>query len=239
MEPRRWTEIVIGEPSASRHSFENFIKASPDSLFSKQGLAERYAKSLPNYPGKVYDYYRIDRLVQIGVKLPSPQKWNRLLMIENNRLGSSKQVTMGIVVVGNQPSDYFYALEQHWLGGKKNDLFLVVSVDQASNIQWAQVMAWTTDKVAQVSVRDAVLEVGTMADPEAVVATMSNSVKKDFVRKPMGDFEYLASSVTPTTGQWIFASIINVLLSIALGVFMHRNDVTENSIRGSRYRRFR
>lgn len=234
-EPQRWTKVVIGEPSASLHSYKNYIKASPDSLFSQQGLEEQYKGSLPNYPGNVYDYYRINRLVTVGVSLPNAKQWNQLLMRENDREGAKKEVTMGVVVVKHKPQDYFYAIQQHWLGGKKNDLILVVSVDDTQKIEWAQVMAWTQDKVAQVSVRNAVLDVGTISDPEAVVMAMSKAVDKDFVRKPMKDFEYLASSVTPTSGQWLLATIINVLLSIGLGLFFHFNQFTEDSYSGYRY----
>lgn len=238
-EPPRFTKVTVGEPSASAHRFENFIKASPDSLFSKQGLIEKYKGSLPNYPGNVYDYYKINRLVAVGTNLPNAKQWNWLLMRENDRLGSRKEVTMGVVVVKDKPQDYFHALEQHWLGGKKNDLFLVMSVDNELNINWARVMAWTKDKVAQVSVRDAVLNIGDVSDPERIVMAMSKAVEKDFVRKPMKDFEYLASSVTPSVGQWVFAAVLNVLLSIGLGIFLHRNDFTEDSYSYRGLNRFR
>lgn len=238
-EPPRWTQIVVGEPSASSHRFENFIKAAPDTLFTQQGLVEKYKQSLPYYPGKVYDYYKINRLVTVGVGISNPRLWNELLMEANGALGSSKQVNMGIVLVKSKPRDYFNALRQYWLGGKKNDLFLVASVDGSGEIEWADVMAWTTDKVAEVSVRNAALEIGSINEPEKLIEAMASAVEKDFVRKPMKDFEYLSSSITPSTLQWVISMIINILISIAAGVVFFKNDFQEGGSERFRYRRFR
>lgn len=228
-EPPRWTTIEVGEPSSSSHGFTNYIKGSPDSLFNRQGLVERFQSKLPNYPGSVYDYYKIDRLVTVGVGVNNPKRWNELLMEQNGRLGASKQVAMGIVLVSNQPRDYYHALAQHWLGGKKNDAFLVVSVDKQNNIQWVEVMAWSENKQFQVQARDAILELGSIQEPDTVINAFAGAVNKYFQRKPMADFEYLASSVKPKPWQWVLAAIINILASIGLGLFFHMNEFREGS----------
>jgi hypothetical protein len=235
-EPSRWTKVSVGEPSASSHNFVNYIKASPDSLFNRQGLIEKFKDVLPAYPGNVYDYYRINRLVTVGTSVPDPARWNMLLMQQNDLLGAAKQVSLAVVIVKDQPRDYFHALAQHWLGGKKNDFITVISVDGQS-IQWVEALAWSQNKLAEVSVRDSVLALETIEDPQVVVGTIGREVGKNFLRKPMKDFEYLKSSITPTTTQWVIATIINILISIGLGVFFHQNDITEGF--GSRRRRWR
>jgi hypothetical protein len=224
-EPPRFTTVVVGEPTASSHSFTNYIKAAPDSLFNKKGLVEQYKAQLPKYPGDVYDYYRINRLVLVGVNVPDSQEWNRRLMEQNDRLGASKEVTMGIVLVRNKPHDYFNALEQHWLGGKQNDAILAIGVDDQNNFVWADSMAWTDNKIFHINLRDAVLDYGKL--DIGLVDIMAHHVNESFVRKPMEYFEYLRSSVTPSAGQWVFAVFINLLLSIGLGVFFHSNDIRE------------
>jgi len=234
-EPPRWTEVVVGEPSASSHSFTNYIKAAPDTLFIKQGLTESYKDKLPEYPGRVYDHYKLDRLVVVDVPIHNSSYWNRLLMEQNDLLGASKEVALGIVLVLNQPQEYFTALQQHWVGGKKNDLFLVLSVDADNSIQWAEVMAWTVDKVAEAQVRDAAITIGTIKDPGKLVASLAGATMDSYVRKPMKDFEYLKSSVTPTGLQWAIALIINILISIGLGFIFRQNEIKERRSNEYRY----
>lgn len=234
--PPRWTAVKIGEPSASAHIFTNYIKGASDSLFSYQGLVEKYKGMLPPYPGTIYDYYRVNRLVTVGVKVKDVERWNDELMRWNDALGALKQVVLGIVIVKAVDMDYFNALQQHWVGGKKNDFILVMSVD-GDKILWAEVMAWSVNKVAEVEARDAVMQIGRLeynpgSEPDApseITTVMAAAVKKSFVRKPMEDFEYLSSSVQPTWWQFIIAFVLNVALSVLAGYIFHANDITEHT----------
>ena len=234
-EPPRWTSTKIGEPVATTDSYENYVKGSPDSLFRHQGLVEKYKGKLPNYPSNVYDYWHIDRLVTVGVTIPDAGQWNRDLERINGYLGPKKQVNVVIVVVKNMPTDYFQALEQHWIGSKKNDVAAVISVDNDNNIQWVETMAWTRDKMAEVVVSDNIRKIGKL-DREAIINGIATGVDASYVRKPMKDYEYLASSITPTFGQWVFAMVFGFILSIGLGIFMYKNDITDDDYRHGRLR---
>lgn len=229
-EPPRWTSTIIGEPVADTHHYENFVKGSPDSLFRHQGLVEKFKDKLPVYPANIYDYWRINRLVTVGVTVPDANQWNKDLSVINGDLGRSKEVNIVVVLVKNQPSDYFQALEQHWIGSKKNDVAVVISVDDANAIQWVQTMAWTKDKMAEVVVSDAIRKIGIL-DRAQILESIRASVAASYVRKPMKDFEYLASTVTPTTGQWVFAMILSLILSIGLGIFMIKNEIEDEGPR--------
>lgn len=222
-EPPRWTSVVVGEPTALQHSYTNYIKASPDTLFRQQGLVEQYKTQLPEYPGGVYDYYRLDRLVQVGTNVLDAPLWNRDLSELNGDLGRLKEVNAVVVLVDNKPREYFSALEQHWMGGKKNDVVLVISLS-SSTIQWADVLAWTDYPLFKVKLRDDVLEVGTLLR-EPILKAMYKNIQTHFVRKSMKDFEYLQASITPTTGQWIGALIFGIIACIATSFFVVNNDV--------------
>jgi hypothetical protein len=238
-EPPRWTAVVVGEPSASKHRYTNYIKGAPDSLFNRQGLVEKYKGALPNYPNNVHDYYRIDRLVTVGaVSLPGPQRkqYTKLLMERNATLGSLKQASLAVVLVGGQDSQYFEALEQHWLGGKKNDVIAVIGVKGAA-IEWVRIMAWSTTKEVNVVGRDNILAEKTIEDPSKIVWALSNAVEQKFVRKPMADFAYLKSSVTPEPWQLGLAAFINIAVSVGAGIFFHMNSWTATPFR--RRRRWR
>ncbi len=237
-EPPRWSKIVVGEPSSSTHGYTNYIKAAPDTLFRHQGLVEQYTKLLPKYPGRVYDYYRLDRLVTIGVPVPNQKQWNEKLSELNSRLGKTKQANLIVVLINDVPQDYFYALQQHWLGGKKNDTVLVISMKPDGSVLWAEAMAWTDQTEFAIKLRDAVISLGTLDlnQPEKLLETYAAHVQQFYIRKPMKDFEYLSASVTPTTTQWIISMIVGILISIGLGLYMYNNDEMESSRNKWRFR---
>lgn len=223
-EPPRFTAVRMGEPTSQAHSYKNYIKASPDTLFRHQGLKEKYAGQVPAYPQQIYDYYRLDRLVTVGVSVPDARAWNRELSRINADLGRPKQVNMIVVLARNKPHDWYYALEETWIGGKKNDAVLVVSVDDQMKPQWAEVMAWTSNELFKVKLRDDIMDEPTV-DRDAVMTALANNVRTFYVRKPMKDFEYLSSLITPTSTQWLVTLIIALLVAGGLTFFCQTNDV--------------
>jgi hypothetical protein len=226
-EPPRWTQVVVGEPSSSTRSFTNYIKAAPDTLFQYQGLVEKYQGYLPKYPNDVYDLYRLDRVILVnGAFVPDHRAWNYALSEVNDHVGFSKESNVVLVLVKDLSEEYFNALKQHWLGGKQNDTIVVVGVD-GTQIRWARVMSWSKTDLLNVKMRDALLEIGTLDDRARVMGVIESNIKQYFDRRPMDDFEYLKSSITPTTGQLIFAMIINLLLSVGCGIFFMHNDFNE------------
>ena len=222
-EPPRFTAVQIGEPASVTHGYTNYVKGSPDSLFRHQGLLEKYIKELPKYPSNIFDYYKVNRTILIGATLENVEQWNKELSETNAELGKTKQANLVLVFTKNKPQDYFYALEQHWIGGKKNDIVLVMDVNDAGILNWVNVMAWTNDKMVEVTLRDAIMKVGKV-DRQQILSVAKDNINQFYVRKPMKDFEYLKSIVTPTTGQWVFSMIVGLIASIGLGIFFHRND---------------
>ena len=223
-EPPRFSAVRMGEPTSLTHSYTNYVKASPGTLFRHQGLKEKYASNLPQYPEDVYDYYKLDRLVTVGFSLPDAKAWNRELMRINADLGRPKQVNIVVVLVKNQAPDWYYALEETWIGGKKNDAVLVISVDDAMKPQWATVMAWTTNELFKVKLRDDIMKEETL-DRDAVMTSLANNVRETYVRKPMKDFEYLSSAITPSTTEWVITMIVGLIVAIGLIIFFQGNDV--------------
>lgn len=227
-EPPRWTSVHVGEPASVQHSYTNYIKAAPDTLFRHQGLEEKYKTSIPAYPSVIYDYYRHDHLVQIGTNIPDPKYWNADLAHLNGDLGSPRQSNIMVVLVNNKPDDYYDALEEAWIGGKKNDVILVVSIDNTGAPQWARVMAWTTNPIFKVKLRDAI-----MAMPVIERWTVMDALRTNIVayhkRKPMADFEYLKASITPSTSEWILTLIIGLISAFGLTWYFAVNEVFPSS----------
>jgi len=224
LEPPRHAAAKVGEPAAAAHHYANYVKASPDSLFRHQGIAERYAAKIPPYPGKVFDYYRVNRVVTVGYELSDKAAWERDLSELNADLGSKKQVNVALVVTAGLPTEFFYGLEQAWVGGKKNDLIVVIGSKDAGTIDWVDVMAWATDPIVKVRLRDDLLSVGVL-EREKVVAAIRDDVARYYQRKPMADFKYLTASITPTTTEWIVSMLIELVIAVGLVWVCKTNDV--------------
>lgn len=223
-EPPRFSATRIGEPTARTHDYTNYIKAAPDTLFRHQGLVEKYKDQLLPYPQGIYDYWHLQRLVVLGSIKVNGDQWEADLMELNADLGAAKQVNVIVALVERMPGDYAQALDQHWLGGKKNDVVVLMSATPAGAIEWAHVMAWTDAEMFKVKLRDDLVAVGSL-DRGAVMQAIRKNVGALYVRKPMKDFEYLEASITPTTTQWVVCITLGILLSVGLGVFMVYNDI--------------
>jgi len=221
-EPPRYTVAKIGDPTSSRHSYKNYIKGSPDSLFQTGYNDQMYQTKLPAYPLNVYDYHRLDRLVTIGnVSIGDRKAWNTRISEIASELGPTKQVNL-VVVVTDLPQDYFQTLRRHWLGGKKNDAIPVIGVDAESNINWVEVMSLSNEEF-KVRLRTELLDTKKL-DIKTTLDTTRNVIAKTFKRRPMKDFEYLKSSVQPTTKQWVWGMVFSLLLGIGLSVFFYYQD---------------
>lgn len=226
MTPPRWDAVVIGEPTAHIHSYTSYLKAAPGSLFRDKGQKQaKYTKIMPEYPSKIFDIYRLNRLVLVnGATVPDAKQWNARLSEINADLGHARQVNMIIVLARNLPSDFYYALRQHWMGGKKNDVILIIGVDSQNHPKWARVMAWTTDKLVEVKLRDAVIDLP-VATSEGVLNALHDNVRQFYKRKPMKDFSYLAASITPTVMQWFITLLISLIVAVGLTILFHKKDI--------------
>jgi len=242
-QPPRWTAVRIGEPTTLPHRFTNYIKGSPGTLFRNSGQADKFKGQLPKYP-EVYDYFRMDRLIADPGTVSGQASWNASLSEINGRLGSAKQVN-AIVIVTRQPREFFYALEESWIGGKKNDAILVIGVDSDSKPVWTEVMAWVKDEGFKVKLKEDALNLPKV-EREATLAVFEKNIAASYQRKPMHDFEYLKASIVPSTLQWVLVLLISSLISFGLVWYFHNNDPfedirrvrRENSLRYGGYNRY-
>ena len=224
-EPPRWTSIAIGDPTAIEHGYTNYIKAAPDTLFRHQGQSEKYAALIPKYPG-VYDYYRINRIVLVnGARVPEYQLWNDTLSKIDAEVGRPRQANVVVVLARGMPQDYYYALEEAWVGAKKNDIVAVVGVDDQLVPQWATIMCWTTQEIFKVKLRDSIMSGSGPLTAEKLMGDIKTNVEQSYVRKPMADFQYLEASITPTPTQWVVSLIVCFIVQIILTIVCIKNDI--------------
>ena len=228
-EPPRWTKVQPGQPVARTHYYRNYIKGAKDTLFLAHGDVEKFKKFLPVYPSHIYDYHHINRIVQVKKSTFNAREvtaWNGMLEVLNSKLGPTKYANVVLVFAQDTDRAFYLALKQHWLGGKKNDLVVVIGV-KGKTIEWADIMSWSKTDLVNVKIRDRLLDLKTIEDPEKIFSALREEISKHYKRKPMKDFEYLASSITPTGWQWFWSGLFGIVVSIGLGIFLHKNEIRE------------
>lgn len=213
-EPARWTIVEPGEPVHRAVSYTNYIKASPESLFHKV-LKHKYV--VPKYPSKVFDYYRIDRVVQTNTSLPFAKQLNAKLNDILKTIGPIKQVNI-VPVFTTYDQNFGEVLQQEWLGGKKNDVVVVVGFDKNfSDIKWVKVFSWSKSALVNYEIQDHLMSLGKF-DVDSYVQIVSQDIAKSYIRRPMSDFKYLDDAIEPP--DWaIFVSIIMGFLIVGFGGF--------------------
>jgi len=234
-EPPRYFSASIGDSTSSLHSYKNYIKGSPDSLFKTGYNDQLYQDKLPAYPTNIYDYHSLDRLITVGVSVDDKKAWNLGISKISSDLGSIKQVNL-VVVLTNLPQDYYQSLNRHWLGGKKNDAVPVIGVDAEGNINWVEVMSLSNEEF-KIRLRNELMSTKKL-DINKTLPTIGRVIAETYKRRPMKDFDYLKSSIQPTKGQWLWGMIISLILSVGLSVFFFYQDPFGDDDKGRRKYRY-
>ncbi len=227
--PRRWRQISIGEPTSVEHSFTNYIKGNPDSILRRQGLEGKWAGQLPEYP-RVYDHYRADKFIGGG------KEANDLLAAMNGRLGKKKQVDVIVVVTRSGDREFKEALKEHWLGGKKNDLVVVIGVPQPPAIAWADVVTWSRSDEMGIQIRDRLQALPAFDVPQ-ILGVIESEVDKGFVRRRWSDFDYLKSTIEVTDTVRTVLFVVGILASLIMTFVSYKYDIF-NEERRQQYRSY-
>lgn len=231
--PKRFLDVTIGEPYSSTHTWKNYLKASPESLFSRdRELTKEEIEELPKeYPLTIYDYHRIDRVIFSGVNVYPEEKkeWNTYLSEKLKTLGPAKKANAVIVITKSGSPSYADNLKNLWLGGKKNDTVLVIGAPDYPNIAWARVISWTSKEEHKIFLRNSIQELKT-ADPKKVIDILSESIFNYFERRKIEeDFKYLEDVVVdPPLWAIITGILFGIISSLLLTVYLHFNDIFDD-----------
>jgi hypothetical protein len=221
-DPARYTVIQPGDPVAREHSYTNYVKAVPDSLFHKNKV-EKFKSLIPPYPEQVFDFYKINRVFAMGVPVPDLADWNHDLSMALRTLGPQKQANAVIVMVNTNDQSYIHALEGEWIGGKKNDIIVVIGTTSYPKIDWVAVSSWTDKQLFKVQLRDEIMAQGTI-DRKQVITALEKHTMSTYVRKSMKDFEYLKHQIEPPTWVLIVAFALSMLTSLGLSFYFYHAD---------------
>lgn len=221
--PARWSQIIIGEPTASEHTYVNYIQGNPDAVMKREGVPEKFEKKIPDYP-KVYDFYRANRFIAVGLSIPGLNGLNQKLSEINARLGPTKQVNIIVVVVNEKDQKYLNAFRESWIGGKKNDFIVILGAPEFPKISWAGVVSWTKNEKFKEDLRVTLLENYSNFDGDKILSKIETEVKERFERRHMAEFEYLKDTIEPSKLVCWLLFIFGCLIAIGLQIFFWKND---------------
>lgn len=239
-DPKSYKDAYVGEPCALEHGYTNYIKAVPESLFNPEdsNKIEQFADLIPSYP-EVYGEYHVDRVLTMGMGGHLQlKKWNDYLGDKVKKLGPKKQVNVILVIVNTDNQMYRYALERAWLGGKKNDVIVILGVADYPKISWADTITLgqnAGNSLMTVTMRDDLMKIGTIEDYVPIIDTIGRVVDQKFDRKPMADYEYLKDSIEPPTWVVILAFVLSFVLSGILTWVFHVYDPFDIDYRRNYY----
>lgn len=232
-DPQNYTVAQVGDPVSRSVGFTNYVKAVPDSLFHAHNI-QKFEKMLPEYPGQIYSMYKINRALSVGVPVPDLAQWNQDISLALRTLGPQKQANIIVLFANTADQSYVQALEGKWIGGKKNDIIVVMGVTQYPKIDFVTISSWTDKQIFKVELRNAIMDIGEVNRPK-IMAAITEHTNKSFVRKQMKDFEYLKAQIEPPTWVLTLAVILGMIASLGSTYYFYHND----PFGGSSYRRGR
>lgn len=191
-------------PTSTEHVEANYMQAADTSL-KVQGVKQNYVDFLVEYPrvtsGK-YGNIDFDRVIEQKTKVGGNfhQLVDRQLDKALQTLGSQKQCNIVVYVVGTENVGFFQALREHWQEGKKNDICVCIGYTQ-EKIRWCQVMTYTDHALFVENLERDVRHLETLENMgNALVKVILKNINAPdaagYLRKPMADFEFLASDVS-------------------------------------------
>ena len=214
--PPRFNAVKINEPVSLERTFQNYIKGSERTLFKEHINSDIKVQQYP----RTYDYYRINRVINasnisININLINNELNNAL-----RELGAKQKMNIIVYFWNHENDDYDRIVESKWLGGKKNDLIVMINV-QGSDIKRVHTFGFSENAEVYYKVNRLVQEVNTINEEEIVKAILEGS--KSFKKKSMQDYAYLKDEVHPSIWLILFA----MFLSIGISSFLSYKAVKE------------
>jgi len=234
-DPPFYTSIKTGEPCSKTHSYTNYIKAVPESLFrpTASQLKEKFTGMVPAYPLHIFDYWHINRVIPVKLNVPDIADWNAKVSESLKSIGGKKQANFVIVLANTDDPDYAYAIRDAWINGKKNDIVLIIGAPEfPKKASWVHVLALTDNELFKVQLRDDILALDSLT-ADAVINTLSKDTMELYKRKRMRDFAYLDAEIDPPL--WVNVTTIIFIIAAYIGfwIFGYRQSNTSFTRRRS------
>lgn len=137
IEPKRWTIVNKGDPTATTAYFKNPIKGNKLSLFNNQ------KKTDIKYPNNIYDYYKIDRFINLTTFYR--HDLNKDITALNTVLSDKHNVNVVLILSSDKDHDFYQTLEANWLNGKLNDVIVGINIDKKNTINLVHIISFADE----------------------------------------------------------------------------------------------
>jgi len=187
-------------PTAVGHSYENIVAvANKNVIHTKvpKEIVDQLVKSgkVREYPSLykgVYGETLLNRIIDTTNGLYEAKNIEKMHNLAS-RVGKTKEANP-ILYITNEDSSITEAISQYWNKGKKNDVTLVLGVDDSGLIQWSRVICFTNNTDFIVDMENDFK--GLNIDSNKIITKFEKNINNSFVRKPMKEFEYLKENIT-------------------------------------------
>jgi hypothetical protein len=139
---------------------------------------------------------------------------------------------MMLLVFNDETLDISHLQEAYWKGGNKNE-FIVCVGKKADKIDWVRVISWTENDMLKQTTEREIREMDSF-DAVKIAAYMGENVPSKFIRKEFADFSYL--TIEPTMSAVIWTTVITIVLTIGMFIFIILNDFDLATRIGNGYR---
>lgn len=198
--------------------------------------------AVPEYPS-VYDIYKVNRVIGVGIKRDALMNdLNTALNDQLKTLGRKRQVNINVIIANSSSTKFKDAVEHDWVGGKKNDVNVVINAPNYPKIETVQVFTFARtsgNNLVAINIRDQLQALGTLEQPTAVANLIATNVDKHYKRKDMKDFEYLKNQIEPPTWVIVLGVILSILFGCGLTYFFHTNDTVGRDYHRTRRSQFK
>jgi hypothetical protein len=232
--PPRYLIVNVGDPVSITHSYQNYLLQADQSILSPKNISisKDELSKIPDYPSTIYDMYKINRLITIGMHVDNEKHWNEAISNVAKTVGPIKQANP-IVIITNEPPDIRYAIEKKWLGGKKNDVIVLIGVNKDKTIKWSDVITFMGNTGNEVFTRELKNSINDLKvlDCDKLMVIIKNTVLHKFDRKAMKSIEYLKDSFNPPMWVSITSIICSLIVSIVASILAMKYDFFNQNFR--------
>jgi hypothetical protein len=228
--PPRFAEINIGDPVSDLVAYTNYIQGAAHTLFN-----QRLENTPPIAYPRIYDYYRVRRVIYYGVAASSEhvENWNRDLATLNAAVAETRANVI-ISVVG-ETQIWAEGLAQAWDAHNINDVVISIGVID-ERINWVDVRSWSSNHLVNIVIRDEIMNIGEI-DPMRINAVIQSAIETYYEYQPMENFEYLADDIPPPIWVYILAGIILLIVTPVVTIYFSTPQ-EKLYMRRTRHRRF-
>ena len=225
-DPTEYLSAYTGQPFSKSRHYTNYFMLYKDSLFASNPKLQTYSKQLENSTYPCVTGYYVNLVYNTGVRGIDTMKYNDLVRDYLKVAGSAKQANVILYFTPILDQSFRYALEAKWVGGKKNDVIIIIGVDPAADLAKPLKAAWVDtismgknigNEMLQVVLREDLINAD-LSNPTATTEIIFKDINKHFHRKPMSSFKYIEESRQTPSGVILAAILLTLMLNIGFTI---------------------